>query len=68
MQKRHFIFVSAKVIEYRNPAPPIFGKGGQEERHGILFTRRYYGLMGPLETSDLFIDQVEMFYWGTYLF
>jgi hypothetical protein len=65
MKKRHFILMSAKVIEYRNPAPPIFGKGGQEERHGILFTRSYYGLMGSLETSDLFIDHVEMFYRGT---
>jgi hypothetical protein len=65
MKKGHFIFMPGTVIKYRNPAPPIFGKGGQEERHGILFTRSYYGLMGSLETSDLFKDHVEMFCRGT---
>ena len=56
------------VIKYRNPASPIFGKGRQEECHGIFFTWSYYGLMGSLETSDLFIDHVEMFNWGTKFF
>ncbi len=61
MKKGHLIFMPASVIDYGNAAPPIFGKGRQKECHGIFFTRSNYSLMGSLETSDLFLDNVEMF-------
>jgi hypothetical protein len=65
MKQRHFIHMTTRVVEYRNSTPPVFRKGWEEERHGVFFTWSYYSLMGSLETPDLFIDHVKVFYWGT---